>query len=104
MTIGIINPPTLCVRIVVTYRPGLLAQSACFKTNFFTTTYVIDEVATFFNSRNRHSKAVETVDCLMNSPSVNLIHVEKAFFTKAGSISDSMMTNPILLQTVFHSS
>lgn len=50
------------------------------KPSFFTTTYIIDEVATFFNSRNRHSKAVETVDCLMNSPSVNFIHVEKALF------------------------
>jgi predicted nucleic acid-binding protein len=50
------------------------------KPSFFTTSYIIDEVATFFNSRNRHSKAVETVECLLNSPSVSLIHVDEALF------------------------
>jgi len=35
-----------------------------------TTTYVIDEIVTFFNSRNRHAKAVEIGHILMNSRSV----------------------------------
>lgn len=45
-----------------------------------TTSYVFDEVITFFNNRNRHAKAVEIGKLLLDSLSVNLIHIDEAFF------------------------
>jgi predicted nucleic acid-binding protein len=48
-----------------------------------TTTYVVNEIATFFNSRNRHAKAVETVNRLMGSSSVQLIHVGEKLFDQS---------------------
>jgi len=48
--------------------------------SFITTSYIVDEVVTFFNSRGRHSKAVEIGNCLLNSPSVNVVHVDKTLF------------------------
>ena len=47
------------------------------------TTFVINEIATFFNSRNRHAKAVEIVTRLMSSPSVQLIHVSEKLFERS---------------------
>lgn len=47
-----------------------------------TTTYVIDEIVTFFNSRSRHAKAVEIGNRLMNSRSVQVIHIDKELFDK----------------------
>lgn len=48
-----------------------------------TTSYVFDEVVTFFNSRNRHTKAVEIGGLLLESPSVELVHVDEALFREA---------------------
>lgn len=45
-----------------------------------TTSYVVDEVVTFFNSRNRHAKAVEVGNRLIQSSLVQLIHVDEALF------------------------
>lgn len=45
-----------------------------------TTSYVFDEVVTFFNSRNRHAKAVEIGNLLLESPSVELVHIDEALF------------------------
>jgi uncharacterized protein len=45
-----------------------------------TTSYVFDEVVTFFNSRGRHAKAVEVGGSLLQSPSVHFIHVDTALF------------------------
>jgi uncharacterized protein len=45
-----------------------------------TTTYVFDEVVTFFNSRRRHDKAVEVGAMLLTSPSVELVPVDDALF------------------------
>ena len=45
-----------------------------------TTSYVLDEVVTFFNSRNRHAKAVEVGSRLLSSPSVKFVHVDEALF------------------------
>lgn len=45
-----------------------------------TTSYVLDEVATFFNNRRRHAKAVEIGQQLLTSPSVQFIHIDEALF------------------------
>ena len=48
-----------------------------------TTTYILNEIATFFNSRNRHAKAVEIVTRLTSSSSVQVIHVGEKLFDRA---------------------
>jgi predicted nucleic acid-binding protein len=48
-----------------------------------TTSYVFDEVVTFFNSRGHHAKAVEVGNTLLRSPSVQLIHVDEGLFYEA---------------------
>ena len=48
-----------------------------------TTSYVFDEVVTFFNSRNRHGKAVEIGKLLLESPSVKLVHIDEPLFHEA---------------------
>lgn len=45
-----------------------------------TTSYVFDEVVTFFNNRGYHAKAVEVGDMLLSSPSVRLVHVDEQLF------------------------
>ena len=48
-----------------------------------TTSYVFDEVVTFFNSRHRHAKAVEIGNLLLESPSVRLVHIDETLFHDA---------------------
>lgn len=48
-----------------------------------TTSFVLDEVATFFNNRGHHAKAVEVGDRLLASPSVQLVHVDENLFAAA---------------------
>ena len=48
-----------------------------------TTTYVFDEVTTFFNSRGHHAKAVEIGAALLNSGVITLVHVEETLFAQA---------------------
>lgn len=48
-----------------------------------TTSYVFDEVVTFFNSRNRHAKAMEIGSLLLESPSVKVVHIDEALFHDA---------------------
>ncbi len=45
-----------------------------------TTSYVFDEVVTFFTSRGRHAKAVEIGRRLLESPSVSLVQVDEELF------------------------
>ncbi len=45
-----------------------------------TTSYIFDEVTTFFNSRNWYSKALEIGTTLRESPSIEFIHVNKMLF------------------------
>lgn len=40
-----------------------------------TTSYVLDEVVTFFNVRGQHAKAVELGEMLLGSSSVRMVHV-----------------------------
>lgn len=48
-----------------------------------TTSFIIDEVATYFNSRGHHRKAIDIGRYLMTSPSVQLIHVDATLFQDA---------------------
>jgi uncharacterized protein len=48
-----------------------------------TTSYVFDEIVTFFNSRGHHSKATRVGDALLRSPSVRLVHVDPTLFQAA---------------------
>ena len=45
-----------------------------------TTSYVLTEIVTFFNCRNRHPKAVEIGTRLLQSPSIQLLHVDEDLF------------------------
>ena len=45
-----------------------------------TTSYVFDEVVTYFNSRGYHAKAVQVGHNLLRSPSVQLVHVDERLF------------------------
>ncbi|SFE35342.1 type II toxin-antitoxin system VapC family toxin [Nitrosomonas sp. Nm166] len=45
-----------------------------------TTSYVFDEVVTFFNCRGYHTKAIEIGNRLLHSPSVNMTHIDEALF------------------------
>ncbi|MBI5676599.1 MAG: PIN domain-containing protein [Nitrospirae bacterium] len=45
-----------------------------------TTSYILNEVATFFNSRNNHDKAVEIGNNILNSSLVKFIHIDEPLF------------------------
>lgn len=45
--------------------------------------YVFDEAVTFFNSRNRHAKAVEIGKLLIESPSIRLVQIDEGLFREA---------------------
>lgn len=51
--------------------------------SFLTTTYILDETLTFFNSRNLHSKALEIYKNVVDSSSIELIHVSKSQFNSS---------------------
>ena len=53
------------------------------ETQLMTTSYIFDEIVTFFNSRRLHHKAVEIGQRLINSSSVNFIHVDETLFLAA---------------------
>ncbi len=48
-----------------------------------TTSFVLDEVVTYFVSRRQHAKAVELVDRVLASASVRLRHVDEELFHAA---------------------
>jgi predicted nucleic acid-binding protein len=58
------------------YWQGIVAALPC----LVTTSYVFDEVVTFFNSRRQHAKAIHVGNNLLQSPSVQFIHVDTALF------------------------
>ncbi len=48
-----------------------------------TTSYIVDEVVTFFNVRGQHGKAVELGEVLLSSPSVRMVHVGEDLLGRA---------------------
>lgn len=48
--------------------------------NIITTTYIFDEIITFFNNRNRHAKAVEIGNNLLQSELIEMIQVDENLF------------------------
>ncbi len=49
-------------------------------TPLVTTTYIVDEVVTFFNNRGKHAKAVAIGNLLITSGWVELLHVDEDLF------------------------
>jgi predicted nucleic acid-binding protein len=43
-----------------------------------TTTYILNEVVTYLNSRGHHAKAVQIGEILLNSTTIELVHVDEA--------------------------
>ena len=50
-----------------------------------TTSYVLDEIVTFLNSRRQHAKAIRVGDNLLTASNIELIHVDENLF-RAGWI------------------
>jgi predicted nucleic acid-binding protein len=48
-----------------------------------TTSYILDEVVTFFNVRGQHAKVVEVEEWLHGSPSVGMVHVGEDLLRRA---------------------
>ena len=48
-----------------------------------TTSFVLDEVATFFNCRGFHSKAVAIAQGLLDSPATRIVHVDEELFSRS---------------------
>ena len=53
------------------------------RVTFVTTSYVFDEVVTFFNNRGHHAKAVEIGEALLASRIATLVHVDEPVFAEA---------------------
>lgn len=51
-----------------------------------TTSYVLDEVVTFFNAAGKHAKAVELGEMLLSSPSITMIHVDEALLRSGSAL------------------
>jgi uncharacterized protein len=48
-----------------------------------TTSYVVDEIATYFNSRGHHTRAVQIGNDILQSSVIRLVHVEEELFHEA---------------------
>jgi len=46
-----------------------------------TSSFILDEVATFFTSRGHHAKAVEIGNSLITSPSTHFIYIDEILFS-----------------------
>jgi len=57
--------------------------------DIYTTSYVFDEIVTFLNSRNRHSKAMEVGATLMSSLAIHFVHVDVSLFYEGQPPADA---------------
>jgi uncharacterized protein len=48
--------------------------------NLISTSYVLDEVVTFFNAHGQHAKAVQIGRLLLTSTLIDLVHVDQTLF------------------------
>ena len=48
-----------------------------------TTSFVLDEIATFLNSRRQHARAIRVGDNLLTASNIELIHVDESLFREA---------------------
>ncbi len=55
---------------------------AIYKPFLITTTYIFDEVVTFFNSRNLHNKAVEIGYRLLESRDIEVVEIDRNLFAQ----------------------
>lgn len=67
-----------------------------------TTSYVFDEVVTYFNSRGHHAKAVEVGNRLLTSPSVQLVQVDEGLFGEGWQYFSSIKTKTIRSRIASH--
>jgi uncharacterized protein len=51
--------------------------------HFVCTSYILDELVTYLNSRGFHRKAVEAGENLLLSPNVDLVHIDESRFFEA---------------------
>ncbi|MBE9233191.1 PIN domain-containing protein [Cuspidothrix issatschenkoi LEGE 03284] len=63
-------------QIAINYWQGLIQSSP----QFVISSYVFDEIVTFLNSRNRHDKAVEVGNRLINSSIIDIVQVDECLF------------------------
>jgi predicted nucleic acid-binding protein len=63
-------------QIAINCWQGLIQSSP----KFVTSSYVFDEIVTFLNSRNRHDKAVEVGNRLINSSIIDIVQVDECLF------------------------
>lgn len=61
---------------IATYWPALLHSGA----QLTTTSFVLDEIAAYLNGKRQHAAAVAMIQILLDSPVVELIHVDAALF------------------------
>ena len=50
------------------------------------TSYIMDEVVTFFNVRDQHAKVIELGEALLESPSVTMVHVGEDLLSRGLSL------------------
>ena len=67
------------------------------RVSFVTTSYVFDEVLTFFNIRGHHAKAVSIGETLLASKLVTLVHVDEAMFAEAWRDFTDYADGPVML-------
>ena len=60
-----------------------------------TTSYIFDEVVTFFNNRNHHAKATEVGERLLSSPLSNSFMSMRLFSSMHGNYLSSVKINRI---------
>ena len=49
-------------------------------TQFITTSYIFDEIVTFFNRYGYHAQAAKLGDSILSSPTIQLVHINESWF------------------------